>query len=144
VVSNPNHAIGSDMSKHSTLNLKPEATANSFVFQNFVFSSEADKGTKVTFVVRTDQKCDLKVLNMKLFTKLENGSNTDTLATGDIQIAPINENLNVYEFPFYTNDKFDTAGLMICGGGDFKIVKIYKVYTVANATAGAFNINSKN
>ncbi len=137
VVMNASSALGNDLSKHSTLNLKPEATEASFVYQNFVFSSESEKGTKVTFVVRTDQKCDLKVLNMKLFTLLNNNA-SDTLTTEEIQIAKINEDHNVYEFSFITNKNFDTAGLMICGGGDFQTVKIYKVYVATNATASIF------
>jgi hypothetical protein len=136
-VMNPAHAMGKDLSKHSSLKLRPEEKA--FLYQNFVFSAESDKGTKVTFVVQTDQKCELKVLNMKLFTLLNDNINVaDTLTTEEIQIAKINEAHNLYEFSFYTNKKFDTAGIMICGGGDFQTVKIYKVYVAATSTASTF------
>jgi hypothetical protein len=135
-VMNPAMTMGKDLSKHSSLKLLANASEKAFLYQNFVFSSKSEKGTKVTFVVQTDQKCEMKVLNMKMFTLLnENMNAADTLATEEIQIAKLNEAHNLYEFSFYTNKKFDTAGIMICGGGDFQTVKIYKVYVAAPSTA---------
>ncbi len=130
-VLNPARAMGKDLSQHSSLKLLADASEKAFLYQNFVFSSKAEKGSKVTFVVQTDKKCEMNVLNMKLFTLLNDENKADTLATEEIQISKINEAHNLYEFSFYTNENFDTAGLMIYGGGAFQSVKIYKVYLAA-------------
>jgi hypothetical protein len=132
-VSNPSNALGSDLSDFSTLKLRTPNEKRDHVYQNFVFDPAATKGTRVAFVVQADHTFDptQKIeLNLKFY--VSNETYTDTLNKEELQITQLNANLNLYEFSFSTNQHFDTAGMMLHGGGIFKSIKIYKVYLAIN------------
>ena len=139
-VYSPSNALGNDLSDFSTLKLRTPNAKKDNVYQNFIFSPSGAKGTRVSFVIQTDVNFDPNNalnLNLKFYTSSTDGIYADTLATENVQITLIDYALNLYEFSFVSDKNFDTAGMLLQGGGMFKTAKIYKVYLAINQTKAA-------
>jgi hypothetical protein len=134
-ISNPSNALGNDLSDFSTLKLKTTNAKKDNVYQNFIFNPATTKGTRVSFVIQTDLNFDptnVRDLNFKFYTSSSDGIFADTVATENVQITLLNETSNLYEFSFVSENNFDTAGMMLQGGGIFKTAKIYQVSLAIN------------
>ncbi len=145
-VISPAQALGNDLSNYSTLKLRTPNAKKDNVYQNFIFAPEATKGTRVVFVIKTDASfipSKVADLNVTFYTGASEGVQADTLAFGEVHITKVNEALNLYEFSFESTKNFDTAGILLHGGGLIQEVKIYKVYLAINQTIAApFNFIS--
>lgn len=139
-VSAPSNALGNDLSNFSTLKLRTPDAPKDNVYQNFVFTPETTKGTRVAFVIQTDasfEPAKLTAMNFKFYVSSSEGVTADTLSFEEVQITKLNSALNLYEFSFVSDKNFDTAGILLQGGGVFKTAKIYKVYLAINQTKAA-------
>lgn len=144
-VTTPSNALGNDLSDYSTLKLRSPHAKKDHVYQNFIFSPDATRGTRVTFVIQTDMGFDPKKvtdLNLKFYTS-DDGIHTDTLTTEDLQITCLDEAIHLYEFSFISDGNFDTTGIMLQGGGIFRVAKIYKVSLTANKIASSSLVTTK-
>jgi hypothetical protein len=136
-VTNPSSALGTDLSNCSILKLRSAipASESEFVSQNFIFSSAADNSSRIAFVIQLDEKLGQdKNINLKFYTFFNGQNSVDTMNMNNVQITKVNEALNLYEFSFVADKKFDTAGVMMHGGGNYRKIKIYKVYLAINNT----------
>jgi len=136
-VNNPINALGNDLSDCSTLKLRSDLPSleSHYISQNFIFESQADNNYRIAFVVQLEKKLtkgDEKMLNLKFYTLLSGKANADSLSATDVKITKINESLNLYEFSFVSKEIFDEAGIMLHGAGDYRKIKIYKVYLAIN------------
>lgn len=130
-VSSPANALGNDLSNFSTLKLRTPNAKKDNVYQSFVFTPETTRGTRVAFVIQTDVNFDPKTksnLNLTFYLSSSEGIQADTLTTENLQITSLNPALNLYEVSFVSEGNFDTAGVLLQGGGILKTAKIYKVY----------------
>ncbi len=133
-VQNPSHALGSDLSKYSTLKLKNPTSKKDYLYQTFVFAQEGTKDNRIVFVVRADE--DLSFgnnipLNLKLYS-MHNGV-SDTTSINDVQITQVNKVVGLYELSFVAPKNFNAAGILLQGGGLLRMVNVYKVYMAINS-----------
>jgi hypothetical protein len=133
-VTSPANALENDFVKHSRLKLRTASTSpQEHIYQNFIFSSESKKGTRITFILQGDQGFAFnkeKNLNLKFYTLLDGASNSDTLLAEQTEIKKVKGTEDMYEFTFYSKEKFNEAGIMIYKGGVLTSIKIYGVYEV--------------
>jgi hypothetical protein len=146
-VTSPAYALENDFVKHSRLKLRtaPSSSCQEYVYQNFIFPSESKKGTKITFILQGDEGFVFgkeRNLNIKFYTLSEGTTNRDTLVAEETQVKKVKGTEDMYEFTFYSKEKFNEAGIMIYKGGVLNTIKIYGVYEV-EASISAKSISMK-
>ncbi len=146
-VTSPADALENDFAKHSRLKLRTASSScQEHVYQNFIFSSESKKGARITFILQGDEGFVFsteKNLNLKFYTLSDGISNGDTLVAAQTQIKKVKGTDDMYEFTFYSKEKFNEAGIMIYKGGVLTAIKIFGVYQV-EASVPAKEISMKN